>query len=201
MLDVAKLISFVSSPLGRDWERSQLLPHRWRAKHFDLTNYALHVCRSGNFCRGSCLFLQQSYDTMAKALQNWKSTRKGHTEVFLATTKMLSTLKRLAVTKECLAYVARVSVEFGRGERPRNGIFGIFPPPSLLFYSLARFFRHFTFPVILCSRTAQKRLPHRLRQVAELLPLTGGKVWWRSHEVAVGKKVNFIGNRPFPNYL
>ena len=34
MHDAAKLISLLSSPLDRDWERDQLSPHRWRAKTF-----------------------------------------------------------------------------------------------------------------------------------------------------------------------
>ena len=34
MLDAAKLISLVSSPLGRGWERGQLSSHGWRARNF-----------------------------------------------------------------------------------------------------------------------------------------------------------------------
>ena len=65
MRDPSKLISLLSSPLGRHWERGQLSPHEWRARKFWLVNYASHVCRSGrmitsacpeNFCCGYCLF-------------------------------------------------------------------------------------------------------------------------------------------------
>ena len=34
MRDPAKLISLLSSPLGRHWERDQLSPHEWRARKF-----------------------------------------------------------------------------------------------------------------------------------------------------------------------
>ena len=31
MRDATKLISLLFSPVGRDWERSELSPYRWRA--------------------------------------------------------------------------------------------------------------------------------------------------------------------------
>ena len=51
MRDAAKLPTLLSSPLGRDWERGQLSPYRWRARNvwpYKLCLAAAHVCRSAN---------------------------------------------------------------------------------------------------------------------------------------------------------
>ena len=55
MLDAAKLIRLVSSPLGRDWERGQLSPHGWRARNFWSYKLCLTLKSAGqeNSCRGS----------------------------------------------------------------------------------------------------------------------------------------------------
>ena len=57
--DAAKLISLLSSPLGRDWERGQLSPHQWRARNFR-SYYASHVCHSGKLLSRLLSYLRES---------------------------------------------------------------------------------------------------------------------------------------------
>ena len=60
-----------------------------------------------------------------------------------------------------VACVASVSVGFGSKERPRNGVFGILPARKMGREPKTERWGYHR-PVILCSRTAQKRLLRRL---------------------------------------
>ena len=91
-----------------------IVNHRWKAQKILMLQTLSHTParQKKNFCRGYCLFLCQSCNAIAKALQIWKSTQ-GVRERLVATTKMLSTLKRLVVDKRCWKSKRRkASVEF-----------------------------------------------------------------------------------------
>ena len=71
----------------------------------------------------------------------------------------------MSVLNRCLACVASGSVWFPSKERPRSKKWNVCPPPRSFTYS-----RHFSrglWPsfLFLCSETARKRLPRRLRDV------------------------------------